>query len=429
MKWPPKLPKGFPLTVTDKGYVKTIAGRTRWIAGRVSPSAAMEAYHRRASQISARVKPMAISTPDRDGGSISVHYMINRYLHQRQRDVDAGELSAKSYTFLMSIGKEVDQVAGTLHTGDWTPDTTQSLFDQIRIRKSVPLARRYVAAFASMCTFAEDRQWCDPVRVGRAVLKKLSTGAKPKKSYQLYNAAEIGQIIDRAYKWAIDSGPTFRPGNVQLLTMIVLALNGGLGAAELSQLDRGSVNLDGAIIDQPRGKTGAEHVVPLWPESVALLRLVLAQRPGDNLVFRTRYGRPWIQQTPILKQGHIVGVNKIDSIGERFGELVEELGIARHGVGFYRFKHVHSTAADKAGDPHATFVLAGHKLPGARSHYVDVGVDRVRKVTEFIREHLGIKALASLEPASIDALAVPRASTPKGESDRPDDTACAPAAE
>lgn len=429
MKWPPRLPKGFPLTVTDKGYVKTIAGRTRWIAGRVTPAAAMEAYHRRAAQISARAKPMAIAHADRDGGSISVHYLINRYMAQRQRDVDAGDLSPKSYTFLLSIGREVDEICGTLHTADWTPDTTQSLFDQIRIRKSAALARRYVAAFASMCTYAEDRQWCDPVRVGRAVLKKLAVGSKPKKTYQLYNAAEIGQIITRAYEWALESGPTFRPGNVQLLTMIVLALNGGLGAAELSQLERVAVNLDGAVIDQPRGKTGAEHIVPLWPESVRLLSLVLKQRPADKLVFRTRYGRTWIQETPILKQGRIIGVNKIDSIGERFGELVGELGIARHGVGFYRFKHVHSTAADKAGDPHATFVLAGHKLPGARSHYVDVGVDRVRKVTDFVREHLGISALACLEPASIDALAVPRAATPKAGQDQPDDIVCAPVVE
>ena len=44
--WRPELPPGFPLSLTDRGYVARIGGRTRWVCGRLPPAEALAVYRR-----------------------------------------------------------------------------------------------------------------------------------------------------------------------------------------------------------------------------------------------------------------------------------------------------------------------------------------------------------------------------------------------
>lgn len=429
MTWPPKqIPRGFPLTVTDKGYVKTIGGRTRWIAGRVKPSEAIAAYHRKAASLTARSRPLVV-TRSEGTGIITVNHLLNRYLAARQRDVNAGEFTPHAFAEYRIAAKRVDAVAGAMTTADWTPDTTQQLYDWLRAKWGTASAKRILSRFASACLYGEERGWCEPVRVGRTVLRKLAVGSKGRRAWNLFDAATICRIIEHQYDHALRAGK-FRPTNIQFLAMLLLALNGGLGASELAALRRDSIDLRKGAIEQPRGKTAAEHCVPLWPETQSILELVLEQRPSDPLVFRTRYGRAWVQQCARTRNGRIVGANQVDSVQERFKSLCEDMGIRRSGVGFYKLKHVHATLADAAGDPHATFVLAGHKLPGSKGHYVTVGVERVRAVAEHVRQSLGINRLACLEPDAISRLRKPLPRTPaEVRAGRLTDTAAAPAGE
>jgi hypothetical protein len=50
--------------------------------------------------------------------------------------------------------------------------------------------------------------------------------------------------------------------------------------------------LSQGIIDHQRGKTDQQHFTPLWIETIAALDDVLTQRLDDQLVFRTRMGKP-----------------------------------------------------------------------------------------------------------------------------------------
>ena len=49
--------------------------------------------------------------------------------------------------------------------------------------------------------------------------------------------------------------------------MFLLALNGGLGATDLSAMPLGALDLDNALLDYDRVKTGVARTVTLWPRS------------------------------------------------------------------------------------------------------------------------------------------------------------------
>jgi hypothetical protein len=105
------------------------------------------------------------------------------------------------------------------------------------------------------------------------------------------------------------------------------------------------------------------------------------------LLFRTRQGNPWAYQKPV-REGSRLRRLTTDNVSDTFDLIVRPMGLKRPGIGFYKLKHLSNSTADAAGDPHATFTLFGHSLPGVKSHYVKVSEDRVRAVTEFMRRHL-----------------------------------------
>jgi integrase len=214
--------------------------------------------------------------------------------------------------------------------------------------------------------------------------------------WRLYTPAEVRRILTRierklAVKRGRRDGRSI-PNLIQLRAMVYLALNGGFNAAECAELKRDSVDLSAALIRHRRGKTGAEHVVPLWDETAAALREAMALRPTDDLVFRTREGRPWRVVRPLYDdRGKIIKSTNTDNVGERFAELVAPMGLKIERQNFGKLRHLHQTLSDAAGDPHATFALAGHALPGAKSHYVKVDVERLRKVVEHVRSVLLVR--------------------------------------
>jgi integrase len=175
--------------------------------------------------------------------------------------------------------------------------------------------------------------------------------------------------------------------------MILLALNGGFGSQELSELTKPQADLARKRLKHRRGKTGAEHFLPLWPETAEALRVVLGQRPDDELLFRTREGNPWVHSNPKMVKGHVAGGSAYDHVNWTFTQLVKPIGLKIEGQGFYKLKHLACTTGDAAGDAHATYAVYGHKLPGAKGHYVDVGYDRQLKVVDHVRHVLLVSPL------------------------------------
>lgn len=384
MKWPPKVPKTFPLTVVDRGYIARIAGKPRWICGRQSPEDALAIYHKKAASLTAGQEPLP--EPELSNGIVTVHYILAKWLKVRQDDVRTNLLRPASYLQFRNSCKRIDRIIGHLSIGAVDSELVHQVFNRIAKADGVDAARRAVSHFATACADAAEFGWCRPIALGRRI-KKLAARPKAKMAWKLHTPAEIRMIVDEIDRRIDTADGRSLSSWVQFKAMVLLALNGGYGAMELSELPKAVVDLDGAQIDYRRGKTGEDHIVPLWDRTVEALKPVLLQRPGDPLLFRTREGNPWCMAEVKTVNGKI-GKRVTDRCNERYRDIAESLGIRTRGQGFYKLKHLHCTIADAAGDPHATFTLAGHALFGKKSSYVLVSQERVRRVVEFIESHL-----------------------------------------
>lgn len=382
--WPPKsLPRNFPLTIVKRGYMKRVAGKFRWICGKVSPAEALKVYHRKAAALVAGHKPLeAIQQPR---GVVTLHYLLGRWVIDRRADAERGELSVGAFGQYFASANAIDEHAGHHVASDWTPDQTRELYNHLCNTRSVDFAKRAIDHLNAACRYAADQKWCAPVSLGSM---RLTARAKSVMKWRLYTPAEVRRIRDAIDKAIRDADGRGKPSLIQLRAMIYLALNGGYGAKELADLPRAVVDLDAKVINHRRGKTGADHIVPLWPETIRVLKPVLRERVGDELLFRTREGNPWCYAKPRYAGGKLVGRSSVDNVGERFKDLVTPLGLRIPGQNFYKLRHLFATTADQFIDTHAVSVLMGHALPGSRGHYIRVSDERLRAVVAFVRKKL-----------------------------------------
>lgn len=387
--WPPRIPGNSPLTLHPRGYQAFIAGRTRWVAGKVPYDKALAAYHRKAAALVAKVKPLAEPKSWAATARVTIHALLNRWLLDRREDADRDRLSPNAWSQYRRSAKRIDAVAGHWLAADWSPSQTEALHRQLADAHGEDFARRAVSHLATACRHAEEREWVDrPVRLGAKVVARLTCRPRAAMKWILYTPAQIRRILAAADAACQVKHGFSRKTAEQLRAMILLALNGGYGAKELSDLPKTAVDLDRAMLTSVRAKTGVSHVTPLWPETVEALRPVLAQRPGDSLLFRTREGKPWCRVEAIRKGGKIDRIGGADNFAYRWRHLVRQLGLKIDKQGPYKLRHLFATIADSAGDPHATSILMGHALPGSRGSYINVSEERLRAVVDHVRRKL-----------------------------------------
>jgi integrase len=198
-----------------------------------------------------------------------------------------------------------------------------------------------------------------------------------------------------------------------LRAMILLGINGGFGNADCGKLPIKAVDINRAVIEFDRPKTGIERVVPLWPETLEALRQSLANRPKPvdeatmNLVFVTTFGRPWLREN-VHRTGDN-GIDKIvpiDGIRQEFDKILKKLGLKRKGIGFYALRHTFRTWADEVRDQHAIHRIMGHTIPGMSGIYIEeISLDRLRVVVNHVRSKLFGTAETSQPAASTAASA------------------------
>ena len=384
-EWNPKLPQGFPLSKTSRGYIARINGRPRWICGKKTPEQALAIYHRKAAALTSGRIPLPQPLPA--NAKPTLHWLLNKWLSQKLADAEGGTLKHRTWVQYRRSCKRIDREGGQQFVDEISPDWTQEVYNRIRTADGADAARRAISHLQMACRHAEDMKWVSRVSLGTGLVRKL--GAKPKATmkWMLYKPWEIRHILAASLRGIRAADGRGLSSKVQMHAMILLALNGGYGPKELSDLPRAVIDLDNALIDFDRVKTGSNHITPLWGETVAAIREVMKHQTKSDRLFLTREGNPWTRAEP-FREGKKIDVRHIDNVNERFRELVEPIGLRIAGQGFYKLKHLHCTTADNAGDPHATFALAGHKLPGSKSHYVKIDPERVRKVVEYVRHCL-----------------------------------------
>jgi integrase len=130
-----------------------------------------------------------------------------------------------------------------------------------------------------------------PIRFGpgfKRPSKKALRIHKAKQVPKLFTAEEVRKLLDAFAGKEVEIGPPDQESgkaptiklapNPVLRAMVLLGINCAFGNADCGRLPLSVVNLDAAMIDYPRVKTGIQRHCPIWPETVTALREVLAAR-------------------------------------------------------------------------------------------------------------------------------------------------------
>lgn len=384
--WPPKqLPPKFPLTVVASGYVKTIGGKTRWICGRKTPAQALQIFYAKATRFAS--KPTVIAKTE-TSTAVSVHLLLAKWIIAREADLHAGKLKPATFAQYRRSALRIDEAIGDFRLDEYMPENTEQLHVELSKRHGADFGRRALGHWRDCCLYAEERRWCRPIPLGRKIIRSILTRPAARVKWQLMDKVQIQKLLTAAKAATVGRRNDFRQQAEQFHAALLLALNGGYGPTELAEMPRSFVDIDAGVVKGLRGKTGVMHICPLWSETLEAVKLVLVQRPDDNLLFRTRHGNPWVYTRSVMDGTHAVNASGNDNFKQRWNDLTKPLGLKVAGHGMYKLRHAMMTTADKFGDDHARRVLVGHALPGSTGHYVHVGEDRLRKLVEFIREQL-----------------------------------------
>ena len=146
--------------------------------------------------------------------------------------------------------------------------------------------------------------------------------------------------------------------DVQMKAMIWLGLNCGFGCTDCSELQWKHLDIANGRVVFPRGKTGVQRDLPLWPETIEALRAV--PRKG-KLVFYTARGNPFVRNILKIDDNGQEKYSTLNTISTKFSRLLKKSGLnVPTGTGFYTLRRTAATMAARSGDPFAVQRLLGH---------------------------------------------------------------------
>jgi len=410
MDWPPKnLPRDFPLTIHKRGYVKADVG---WVCGKKTPEEALAIYYQKAAAKLAKGQPVKPVVLRHTGDDQSIDELATRWLLVKKTEADDGDieldhyakcgLAVASFTEHV-IADDVPGIGGTRIGStayrDLTPDHFADWARSER-RDNIKRTRRRARLIMAMFNMAAEEDWVDrPVKFGKRFRQAATDRGEPIRKHPP-TAEQIRAVLRRIDEKIATAKA--RPGRgagvmpaMKLRAAIILAVIGGYGATDLSELPIEVIDLDNAIIDYRRGKTKLERVVPLCAEAVAALRPIIehAKAKGHPFPFITREGHSFVRQVPKLDEaGEVVSVTSHDALNQAYSKELKALGFKQKGSGFYKIKDLHVTHADAFGNDRAARLLTGHvqaaKSRDGRASYGVVGDAKLRELVEHLADSI-----------------------------------------
>lgn len=380
----PKKPyPGFPLTPHPGGkWQKKIRGKIHYF-GRWAESKkgewvrtkrdgwedALEAYKRVADDLHAG------RTPRADTGGVTVRDLCNSFDRAKQRKLDAGEITQRTYDdyvnttdrIVAKFGKE--RLVEDLHPEDFAALRADMARTWGPVRLGNEIQRVRVVFKHGFDAGLIDR----PMRFGPEFKKPSAKTLRKHRHQQGERMLEPGEL-----RKLIEAAPD------PLKAMILLGLNAGFGNHDIATLPMDAIDLSAGWVRYPRPKTGIPRRCPLWPETIEALRDALDSRPvpkhadAEGLVFVTLRGRQWL----------VRGIANPVSVACR--NAMKAAGVHRKGIGFYTLRHIFRTVADETGDMPAVRMIMGHLDPNAIDDIYRERIDdsRLRKVTDHVRAWL-----------------------------------------
>ena len=302
--------------------------------------------------------------------------LINGFLSRSKNRVALGELSPVTFADYLWVGERMAAHFGRNRDPEQlTPTEFASFRSEIAAKYAPSRLSKTITVCRMMFKWGYESGLLDrPLRFGpdfKVAGKRLARSHKATLGMKLLTATDINSLLQQA--------------DPQFVAMILLGINGAMGNADIAALPTTALDLDNGILDFPRPKTGVARRVPLWPETVDALRVVLANRrprpENEQLVFVTSRGGALVTVKPDGK--------RVDQIIEPFRKLAAAAGVHRPRMGFYWLRHTLQTIGDEARDPLATAHVMGHADGTIGGNYREtISDDRLRRVTDHVREWL-----------------------------------------
>ncbi|HEV2968397.1 MAG TPA: hypothetical protein VGY55_00320 [Pirellulales bacterium] len=382
----------FPLFPHDtRRWAKKIKGKLHYFGPWNDPDKALKLYLDQRDDLHAGRRPRS------KAGGLTVGELVNRYLTVKRRLVDNGELSARHWADMRTIGAMLVQKFDRQRpVADLAADDFAELRADLAAGRGLVTLANQIERVRIIFRWAYDAGLlASPLRFGpdfRPPSNAILRREKQKRGAKLFEAAELRKIIDAAQQ--------------PLKAMILLGVNAGLGNADVGRLHERHLDLQTGWLDYPRPKTAVGRRAWLWPETVAAIKEAIADRPEPKdkaeagLVFLRADGGSWYVELelPAPKAGangdeHHDEKTKLPStsnpVSYAMRRLMRSLGLQRPGLGFYTLRHVFLTIGEESRDHIAVAHVMGHVVPGMGTAYREtVSDERLRAVCEHVRAWL-----------------------------------------
>jgi integrase len=369
----------FPLFAHAVGYwAKKIRGKVYYFGPWTDPDAALNKY------LSQRAALHAGRKPRPDPEALTVKDLANAFLNHKQAQMDAGELSPRTWTdYKAATDLLVEQFGKQRVVADLDPEDFSPLRNKLAKKNGPHRLGKIIQLIRTVFKFAfEAGLILTPFRFGpgfKRPSKKTLRLNRAKQGLKLFTPNEIHKMLNAA--------------GIPLKAMILLGINCGFGNADCGNLPLSALDLKRGWIDYPRPKTGIARRCPLWPETVTAIKESLVNRPEPKdkadvgLLFITKRGYSWfkhIADSPVTKE---------------MRKILNSTGIDGHR-NFYALRHTFRTVADEARDQPAIDHIMGHESPHMASLYREkISDERLKAITDHVRNWLFAEATDREEQA------------------------------
>jgi integrase len=377
---PSKPRPDFPLFPHANGcWAKKIKGRLHYFGVWDDPDGALKKY------LDTKDDLYAGRVPRPAGDACTLRDLVNRYLTHKQQLLDAGEIASRTFgAYYNACGRLVDFFGRHRRADDCRSEDFEALRADLAKRWGPLHLGNEIARIRSVFRYGyEAGLIAQPMRFGpgfRGPSRKTIRLNRAAKGERMFEPEQLRKLLAAARQ--------------PLRTMILLGVNCGFGNTDIARLSVSALDLERGWVNYPRPKTGIPRRCPLWPETVAALREVLARRPQHRdpayaeLVFLTQRGLPWIRYSQAEgKDGHLVAIVS-NAVTKETAKLLKKVGINGHR-GFYALRHTFETIGGESRDQPAVDHIMGHARDDMASVYRErISDDRLRAVTETVRKWL-----------------------------------------
>jgi integrase len=372
---PAKPYKDFPLFPHASGrWAKKINGKFHYFGKWDDPDAALQKY------LDEKEDRYAGRTPRNKSEGLSLRELSNRFLTSKKHLLDNNEIRPGTFREYFSTAENVTNCFGKNRIVE---DLIADDFERLRMSLSKrfgPVALgNEINRVRILFKYGFDASLIDqPVRFGpgfKRPSKKVLRLHRAKKGKRMFEANEIQNILKAA------SPP--------LHAMTLLGINCAFGQTDISALPIGAVDYETGWIEFARVKTGIHRRIPIWPETIKSLKLVLKDRKKktpfsaaeENLLFLNKNGNSYVRYTE-------AGV-RIDGVTPEYTKLLKSLNLKRPGINFYALRHGFETIAGESKDQVATNAVMGHVDESMAGAYRErISDERLKNVTDVVHDWL-----------------------------------------